>query len=46
MIAVQINFARMPYGLFRRLSSDFGLLAAFATTFLLALISLKYGSGS
>lgn len=38
MIAVQINFARMPYGLFRRLSSDVPLLAYFAVTFLLALV--------
>jgi hypothetical protein len=38
MLAVQINFARMPYGLFRRLSSDLRLLASFATTFFLALL--------
>jgi hypothetical protein len=37
MIAVQLNFARMPHGLFRRLSSDFRLLASFAATFLLAI---------
>jgi hypothetical protein len=36
MFAVQINFARMPHGLFRQLSSDARLLGAFATTFLLA----------
>jgi hypothetical protein len=36
MFAVQINFARMPYGLFRKLSSDRQLLGAFAATFLLA----------
>jgi hypothetical protein len=37
MIAVQLNFARMPHGLFRRLSSDARLLGAFAGTFLLAI---------
>ncbi len=37
MIAVQLNFARMPHGLFRKLSSDFRLLGAFASTFLLAI---------
>jgi hypothetical protein len=37
MIAVQLNFARMPHGLFRRLSSDFRLLGAFAATFILAI---------
>ena len=37
MIAVQLNFARMPHGLFRRLSSDVRLLGAFAGTFLLAI---------
>lgn len=37
MIAVQLNFARMPHGLFRKLSSDFRLLGAFATTFILAI---------
>ena len=37
MIAVQLNFARMPHGLFRKLSSDVRLLGAFAATFLLAL---------
>jgi hypothetical protein len=37
MIAVQLNFARMPHGLFRELSSDFRLLGAFATTFILAI---------
>jgi hypothetical protein len=36
MIAVQLNFARIPQGLFRKLSSDFSLLGAFAATFLLA----------
>jgi hypothetical protein len=37
MFAVQMNFARTPYGLFRKLSSDFRLLGAFAATFFLAL---------
>ncbi|MEA2840780.1 MAG: hypothetical protein QOF41_2110 [Methylobacteriaceae bacterium] len=37
-IALQLNFARMPHGLFRKLSSDSRLLAAFAATFVLALI--------
>ncbi|WP_316229602.1 hypothetical protein [Bradyrhizobium sp. SZCCHNR1070] len=37
MIAVQLNFARMPHGLFRRLSSDAKLLGAFAGTFFLAI---------
>jgi hypothetical protein len=37
MFSVQTNFARMPYGLFRRLSSDFKLLGAFAATFLSAI---------
>lgn len=37
MIAVQLNFARMPHGLFRKLSSDFRLLGSFAMTFLLAI---------
>lgn len=37
MIAVQLNFARMPHGLFRKLSSDIKLLGAFAGTFLLAI---------
>lgn len=37
MFAVQINFARMPYGLFQRLSSDVKLLGAFAATFLAAI---------
>jgi hypothetical protein len=31
MISVQINFARMPYGLFRRLSSDLLLLGYFGS---------------
>jgi len=37
MFAVQMNFARTPYGLFRKLSSDFRLLGTFAATFFLAL---------
>jgi len=37
MIAVQLNFARMPHGLFRTLSSDFTLLGTFGATFLLAI---------
>jgi len=36
MIAVQLNFARMPHGLFRRLTSDIWLLGTFAVIFLLA----------
>ncbi len=35
MLAVQLNFARIPFGLFRRLSSDVMLLASFAATFVL-----------
>ena len=35
MLAVQLNFARIPFGLFRRLSSDVPLLASFAATFVL-----------
>ena len=38
MIAVQLNFARIPHGLFRRLSSDFRLLGAFAATFIIAIL--------
>jgi hypothetical protein len=37
MVAVQLNFARMPHGLFRRLTSDPRLLGAFAATFLLGI---------
>lgn len=37
-IAVQLNFARMPHGLFLRLSSDARLLGAFFGTFLLAIV--------
>ncbi len=36
MLAVQLNFARIPHGLFRRVSLDFRLLGAFAATFVLA----------
>lgn len=36
MFAMQINVDRMPYGLFRKLSSDLRLLAAFVSTFALA----------
>ena len=35
MLAVQINFARMPHGLFHRLSSDWKLLGSFAGSFFL-----------
>ena len=38
MLAVQLNFARIPFGLFRRLSSDVPLLACFAATFLLGVV--------
>lgn len=38
MLAVQLNFARIPFGLFRRLSSDVPLLASFAATFMLGVI--------
>lgn len=37
MFAMQVNIERMPHGLFRRLSSDLPLLAAFACSFLLAI---------
>jgi hypothetical protein len=37
VFAVQINFARMPYGLFHKLSSDHRLLSAFFGTFVLAI---------
>jgi len=36
MLAVQLNFARIPHGLFRRVSSDFRLIGAFTVTFVLA----------
>lgn len=35
MLAVQLNFARIPFGLFRKLSSDLLLLSCFAATFFL-----------
>ncbi len=38
LFSMQVNVERMPHGLFRRLSTDFRLLGAFAGTFLLALI--------
>ncbi|MEE9464109.1 MAG: DUF2254 family protein [Candidatus Neomarinimicrobiota bacterium] len=38
MFAMQINVERMPYGLFRKFSSDGKLLGAFFATFLLSLI--------
>ena len=45
MIAVQLNFARMPHGLFRKLSSDIRLLGTFAATFLLAIgVSARAGA--
>ena len=37
LFAMQVNIERMPYGLFRRLSADPGLLSAFAAAFLLAI---------
>ncbi|MFC1884659.1 DUF2254 family protein [Thermodesulfobacteriota bacterium] len=37
MFAMQVNVERMPYGLFRKFSSDLKLLGSFAITFLLAL---------
>lgn len=36
LFALQVNVERMPYGLFRRLSSDLRLLVAFGATFVLA----------
>jgi hypothetical protein len=38
MIAVQLNFARIPHGVFRKLSADIRLLGAFAVTFILAAV--------
>ncbi|MCY0095455.1 hypothetical protein [Hoeflea ulvae] len=38
MLAVQLNFARIPFGLFRRLSSDVPLLASFAATFIFGVV--------
>jgi hypothetical protein len=40
LFAMQVNVERMPHGLFRRLSSDVRLLAAFAATFLIALLTM------
>jgi uncharacterized membrane protein len=37
IFAMQTNFARLPYIVFRRFSADLRLLSAFATTFILAL---------
>jgi hypothetical protein len=36
LFAMQVNVERMPHGLFRRLSTDWRLLGAFAATFVLA----------
>jgi hypothetical protein len=38
MFAMQVNVERMPYGLFKKFSSDLKLLGAFVTTFSLAAI--------
>lgn len=38
MFAMQINVERMPHGLFRKLSSDYKLLVAFAAIFILAIV--------
>jgi hypothetical protein len=38
MFAVQVNVERTPYGLFRKLSTDMRLLAAFGGTFTLAIL--------
>ncbi|AMM84123.1 hypothetical protein [Martelella sp. AD-3] len=38
LFSMQANIERIPHGLFRRLSSDFRLLGAFALTFLLSII--------
>ena len=37
MFAMQVNIERMPHGLFRRFSLDARLMAAFGTTFLIAI---------
>jgi len=37
MFAMQVNVERMPYGLFRKFSSDLKLMASFVVTFLLSL---------
>lgn len=36
LFAIQVNIERLPYGLFRRLSSDRRLLAAFGVSFVIA----------
>lgn len=36
LFAIQVNIERLPYGLFRRLSSDPRLLGAFGASFLIA----------
>lgn len=38
MFAMQVNVERLPYGLFRKFSSDVKLLGAFTSTFSLALL--------
>lgn len=38
VFAMQVNVERMPYGLFRKLSSDWRFLSAFAGAFLLAIL--------
>lgn len=38
LFAIQVNIERLPYGLFRRLSSDRRLLGAFGASFLIAVI--------
>jgi hypothetical protein len=42
MLAVQLNFARIPHGLFRRVTSDFRLIGAFAATFALAGVVMAF----
>lgn len=37
MFAMQVNIVRMPYGVFRKLSSDTKLISSFAATFLSAI---------
>jgi len=37
MFAMQVNVERMPYGLFRKFSSDIKLMASFVATFLLSI---------
>jgi hypothetical protein len=38
MFAMQINVERMPHGLFKKFSTDMRLLAAFGSTFILAIL--------